>query len=61
MLVERYINHRDTGKQIGEIRKQYLLSDSTVLTLDKAINLVDTIVVLHTYNAIVLLKWLRRT
>lgn len=60
MSIEPYINLRKTGKEIDEIQKQYLLSKDTVLTLklgykcyennislDKAINLVDKIVVLN--------------
>ncbi|MDA2118485.1 hypothetical protein ACTFPA_25935 [Bacillus cereus group sp. MYBK59-1] len=60
MSIEQYINLRATGKEIEEIQKQYLLSEATVLTLelgykcyeknislDKAINLIDKIVVLN--------------
>ncbi|MES5957175.1 hypothetical protein QCI42_28070 [Bacillus fungorum] len=60
MSIEQYINLRETGKAIEEIQKQSLLSEATLLTLelgykcykknislDKAINLVDKIVVLN--------------
>ncbi|MBY0132032.1 hypothetical protein H0177_17380 [Bacillus cereus] len=60
MSIEQYINLRKIGKEIEEIQKQYLLSEATVLTLelgykcyeknislDKAINLIDKIVVLN--------------
>lgn len=60
MSIEQYINLRKIGKEIEEIQKKYLLSEATVLTLelgykcyeknislDKAINLIDKIVVLN--------------
>ncbi|GAB6685728.1 hypothetical protein PDN74_23865 [Bacillus cereus] len=60
MSIEQYINLRKRGKEIEEIRKQSLLSEATLLTLelgykcyeknislDKAINLIDKIVVLN--------------
>ncbi len=60
MSIEQYINLRATGKEIEEIQKQSLLSEATLLTLelgykcyeknislDKAINLIDKIVVLN--------------
>ncbi|ASI81055.1 hypothetical protein OCE55_28115 [Bacillus paranthracis] len=60
MSIEQYINLRKIGKEIEEIQKQYLLSEATILTLelgykcyeknislDKAINLIDKIVVLN--------------
>ncbi|KAA6450306.1 MULTISPECIES: hypothetical protein [Bacillus cereus group] len=59
MSIEQYINLRATGKEIEEIQKQSLLSEATLLTLelgykcyeknislDKAINLIDKIVIL---------------
>ncbi|MGD6787288.1 MULTISPECIES: hypothetical protein [Bacillus cereus group] len=58
MSIEQYINLRATGKEIEEIQKQSLLSEATLLTLelgykcyeknislDKAINLIDKIVI----------------
>ncbi|MBG0967134.1 hypothetical protein [Bacillus sp. SRB1LM] len=61
MSIEQYINLRETGKEIEEIQKQSLLSEATLLTLelgykcydknislDKAINLIDKIVILNT-------------
>ncbi|MGQ8823820.1 hypothetical protein CN582_25090 [Bacillus wiedmannii] len=60
MSIEQYINLRETGKEIEEIQKQSLLSEATLLTLelgykcyeknislDKAINLIDKIVILN--------------
>lgn len=60
MSIEQYINLRKRGKEIEEIQKQSLLSEATLLTLeigykcyeknislDKAINLIDKIVVLN--------------
>ncbi|ACK92746.1 MULTISPECIES: hypothetical protein [Bacillus cereus group] len=60
MSIEQYINLRKRGKGIEEIQKQSLLSEATLLTLelgykcfeknislDKAINLIDKIVVLN--------------
>ncbi|KAA0794981.1 hypothetical protein [Bacillus sp. BPN334] len=60
MSIEQYINLRTTGKEIEEIQKQSLLSEATLLTLelgykcyeknislDKAIDLIDKIVVLN--------------
>lgn len=60
MSIEQYINLRKRGKKIEEIQKQSLLSEATLLTLelgykcyeknislDKAINLIDKIVVLN--------------
>lgn len=60
MSIEQYIHLRETGKEIEEIQKQYLLSEATLLTLElgykcheksislhKAINLIDKIVVLN--------------
>ncbi|OTY56407.1 hypothetical protein [Bacillus thuringiensis] len=60
MSIEQYINLRNRGKEIEEIQKQSLLSEATLLTLelgykcyeknislDKAINLIDKIVVLN--------------
>jgi hypothetical protein len=59
MSIEQYINLRKKGKKIEEIQKQSLLSEATLLTLelgykcyekislDKAINLIDKIVVLN--------------
>ncbi|PHA57801.1 hypothetical protein COF07_11830 [Bacillus wiedmannii] len=60
MSIEQYINLRATGKEIEEIQKQSLLSEATLLTLelgykcyeknislDKAINLIDKIVILN--------------
>ncbi|AEA19213.1 MULTISPECIES: hypothetical protein [Bacillus cereus group] len=60
MSIEQYINLREAGKEIEEIQKQYLLSEATLLTLElgykcygknislhKAINLIDKIVVLN--------------
>lgn len=59
MSIEQYIKYRNAGKQIEEIQNEYLLSEATALTLelgyqcylknislDKAINLVDRIVIL---------------
>ena len=61
MSIEQYINLRKRGKEIEEIQKQSLLSEATLLTLelgykcyeknislDKAINLIDKIVILNT-------------
>jgi hypothetical protein len=60
MSIEQYINLRKRGKKIEEIQKQSLLIEATLLTLelgykcyeknislDKAINLIDKIVVLN--------------
>ncbi|MGM2836440.1 hypothetical protein ACS2TZ_48080 [Bacillus cereus group sp. Bce025] len=60
MSIKQYINLRKRGKEIEEIQKQSLLSEATLLTLelgykcyeknislDKAINLIDKIVVLN--------------
>ncbi|MGR9632785.1 hypothetical protein ACU82A_00505 [Bacillus cereus] len=60
MSIEQYINLRKTGREIEEIQKQSLLSEATLLTLelgykcyeknislDKAINLIDKIVILN--------------
>ncbi|WOA60623.1 hypothetical protein [Bacillus mycoides] len=64
MSIEQYINLRATGKEIEEIQKQSLLSEATLLTLelgykcyeknislDKAINLIDKIVILNANDA----------
>jgi hypothetical protein len=61
MSIEQYINLRKKGKEIEEIQKQSLLSEATLLalelgykcyekniSLDKAINLIDKIVILNT-------------
>ncbi|KAB2491192.1 hypothetical protein F8158_28260 [Bacillus cereus] len=60
MSIEQYINLRKTGREIEEIQKHSLLSEATLLTLelgykcyeknislDKAINLIDKIVILN--------------